>query len=680
MKKHHYAAVLLLVIAFTVPLSGETAVIPGDVDQICSYTNFFYNNPSEDFIYFLNDRLLFTEKPDGKIMPGGVRNRLLKIVRWHKVIKRSLRRYKRDNRNMIVINTSEPEGYKQTSIILNMLGLRLAKTPEGKYDVTQNPSAAVPDYFRFTAVTPDLITRQLNRTGYFYFKLREDEVPIPWKYWYLREITGLKVDKHSFFETLLKNEDFSLLLGTLYRLSDREIDRIGGLVTDPPYGAWKQIYGDKKFLMGLFLLSQALRAAENGLWKMPGGTEAEPFWNRLVENDGNMSPVEFLRRLAVKDDGKLNYLFLFASFLSPETQKVLFTGPNARKMPDVYQRISLSDNEKLTESRLPRLRTSNFYTLLYALRVDVGSNRVYFPPAVEKWSKLITASPIEEEEPPMPDEAVETLVKTEEEIKGPLNKVGPSGGGRKTGFYLAVNGSGEFLNAGDFDDLIDNNGRLNGDLVDIEKSPFFKGLGVELGYDFGRIAVGVEVGTLSKAFNARVDNDIVYGKWNRSFSAVPLALNLYLTVIDSSVVGVYLTGGGGIYFGKLEDTWDWEYRGYLRSVQRGLETGTGNRYGFHVGGGIEIAVSKGFCFFIQGRYRFVDFRDMVGEGMLVNRLNGPTSTTTYGGDLYYLTSNETGLTDFFPGTGYDSGLNSARKAVLKLRGFALTLGFKLRLF
>jgi len=71
---------------------------------------------------------------------------------------------------------------------------------------------------------------------------------------------------------------------------------------------------------------------------------------------------------------------------------------------------------------------------------------------------------------------------------------------------------------------------------------------------------------------------------------------------------------------------------------------------------------------------------MAGEGQLVDRLDGPTSTTVYGGDLYYLTSNQTGLTDLFPGTGYDGALYSARKAVLRLKGFALTLGFKLTLF
>jgi hypothetical protein len=71
---------------------------------------------------------------------------------------------------------------------------------------------------------------------------------------------------------------------------------------------------------------------------------------------------------------------------------------------------------------------------------------------------------------------------------------------------------------------------------------------------------------------------------------------------------------------------------------------------------------------------------MTGEGQQVDRLDGPTVSTTYGGDLYYLTSRRTGVTDFFPGTGYDGELYSARKAVLRLKGFALNLGFKLTFF
>lgn len=47
-----------------------------------------------------------------------------------------------------------------------------------------------------------------------------------WDYGFLRQVTGLELNADSFFEILLKDEKFSLLLGALYRLTDREIDYI----------------------------------------------------------------------------------------------------------------------------------------------------------------------------------------------------------------------------------------------------------------------------------------------------------------------------------------------------------------------------------------------------------------------------------------------------------------------
>lgn len=677
------AVILAAITSFAAPsrLSGESAVIPGDIDKICTYTNFFYNFPAEDFLYYLNDRLLFTEKPDGKIMGGGVRNKLLKILRWHHLIKKSLKRFKRDKNNMIVINAAEPEGYKQTSIILNMLGLRMGKTPEGKYDVTENPSAAVPDYFRFTGTSAEVIAGQLNKTGYFYFKLREAEIPVPWDYAFLNEVTGLKIDKTSFFETLLKDEQFSLLLGTLYRLSDREIDKVAGIGTEPPspVGAWKRVYNDRKFLMGMFILSEALRVDENGDWMFPGGIEAEAFWDRIAGKANKTSPLEFLNNLAVKDDGKLNYLFVFAAFLPPETQRALFTGAGVQRMEAIYGRLSLAEKEKLQEFQFPRLRSSNFYTLLYSLGVDGPGGGISFPLAAEKWLGVIGASPsppspAEVETPPVQEE-VGAMLKGSEEIKGPLGKKGLRRGTGKSGFYVKLGGTAGFFDAGDFTRLIDNNKRTGKNLVKIIESPFFLGIGGELGYRFGRLAVGIESGTISGSFDARRDDVVFRGKWNRTFSAVPLLLNLYVTLIDTSFADVYLTGGSGIYFGRYQETWTWNYTSRPGTTQNGLETGTANSFGFHAGGGVEFRIAKGVHFFVQGRYCFVSFREMVGRGKVIDNFEFPTSYYDYEGDLYYWDPGEGGAADFVIGPG-----SGGSKAVLSLKGLSLSAGFRLTFF
>ncbi len=392
------ALVFFQVQVFPLHLHGDTALIPGDINRVCYYTDFYYNFPSDDFFYYLNDGLLFTEKPDGIIIEKGLRNRLLKIVHWHQSIKKSLRRVRRNQANQVSIDISDSKGLKKVSALMDLLGLRINKTSKGLYHVTQNSEPDASDYFRFTLLKPNMLTRDLNKTHRFTFQLRETEIPIPWDYKFLREITGLKIEATSFFETLLKNERLSLLLGILYRLSDREINHISHLVKKPKYGAWKQIYQDKKFLMGMFLLSHALRVTdddddddgdkEGHQWELPGGLDAEAFWNEAARNDCKKAPMEFLYNLATKDDGKLNYLFLFGSFLPPSAQRTLFVGLNGQKMLKIYRLIPLTKKEKLDGSQFPELRDSNFYTLFYALPMQ--GNNFLFQPGADIWLRVIT--------------------------------------------------------------------------------------------------------------------------------------------------------------------------------------------------------------------------------------------------------------------------------------------------
>lgn len=395
--------ILVWVVCFgvSVSLRGEsgkkenTALIPGDINQICSYTDFFYNYPAEDFFYQLNDRLLFTDKPDGKLVGSGFRNKLMKIVRWHKVIKRSLDRFRTKDTGksgMITLNVSEPAGYKKAGVLMNLLGLRLTATEYGKYSVMPNPIAGVTNYFGFALINLRTLQNQLNKTQRFHFKLKESEVPVPFDFEFLSEVTGLKINSETLYEQMLKDEKFSLFLGMLYRLSHREIDFIGGLVTSPSLGAWKQIYNDRQFLMGMFVLSGALRVTGgDGETKaqlaLPGGIDAEPFWIHLSGKNPKTAPLAFLHSVATKDDGKLNYMYLFSYFLPPKSQKALFTGEDSREMVGVYQRFNLKENDKIKETQFPRLGESNVYTLLYSLRMEGGG--FYFPTGLNAWLQAL---------------------------------------------------------------------------------------------------------------------------------------------------------------------------------------------------------------------------------------------------------------------------------------------------
>ncbi|MCP5102357.1 MAG: hypothetical protein GY950_03210 [bacterium] len=389
----------------------NTAVIPGDIDRICYYTDFFYNYGADDFFYYLNDRLLFLEKPDGILIGSGLRHRLLKIVRWHKVIKKSLVGFKNSETGEIAVDASGTGGFEKASVILNLLGLRLTKDAAAgtgrvggarrgrRYRVDRDLASTVrfSDYFRFILLRPMAIERRLNKTHRFTLKLKETRIPVPWDYRFLSEITGLELNGGNFFETLLKDERFSLLLGVLYRLSDEAVNHIAHLP-----GGWEQVYRDPEFLMGMFLLSGTLRVTVsdtgNRCWAVPGGKAAEPFWNELAGEDRLESPLAFLRSLAVKDEGKLNYFFQFTGFLAPGVRKLLFTGPNARKMREIYGILPLSGREKLKGFQFPGLKRNGIYTLLYALRVKDG--RFHFPGGLRNWLSAIRGA---EDVSPEPD-------------------------------------------------------------------------------------------------------------------------------------------------------------------------------------------------------------------------------------------------------------------------------------
>ena len=59
LKMGRLTCILILVVLITKPLPGEQISIPGDTSWISYYSKYFYNFPDKDFLYHLNDRLLF---------------------------------------------------------------------------------------------------------------------------------------------------------------------------------------------------------------------------------------------------------------------------------------------------------------------------------------------------------------------------------------------------------------------------------------------------------------------------------------------------------------------------------------------------------------------------------------------------------------------------------------------
>ncbi len=382
--KQGYLLVFVILAAVTSPLalSADVATIPGDVNRVSYYTNFFYNYPAEDFLFYLNDRLLYSEKPDGKILENGFRNKLLMVMNRHKLLKTFIRKSKTDVPGELDYRMDQPLEFQKVKVFLKLMGLTVKKNETGLFIVDPDTTPGSMHYFQFASSYPKDIQIRLNKTGIFNFTLKETHLEIPWSYKFLGDITGLTLDEDSLLVNLLGDERFSLLLGTLYRLSDSEIEFIGGGSDASPAGEWKTIYNDQKLLMGMFVLSNAIRVMNSRL-SLPGGKEAESFWASLVGKDPAATPVEFLKELAVKDDGKLNYLYVFSYFFPRDSVKPLLFDFNETKMAEILDLVKLGNREKLSDYMFPELETFNVYTLLYGLHVKDGA--LDFPGGEASW-------------------------------------------------------------------------------------------------------------------------------------------------------------------------------------------------------------------------------------------------------------------------------------------------------
>lgn len=662
------------------PAKKIVALVPGDLHLLSTYTNFFYNDSSEDFFYHLNDRLLFMEKPDGTLVSSGLRTRLMGVVRWHKLIRRALQRVKRGKNNMITIDVAEPKGYRKAGVLLSLLGLRMNTTPDGKYTLVRNPNVGSADYFSFTLMNVKTIQTQLNKTHHLHLKLIDSEIPVAWDYEFLSGVTGLKLNRENFFEHMLKDERFSLLLGVMYRLSDRAIQRISTLVKSFTYAAWREIYRDKRLLMAMFVLSGGLRVHEDGTWAVPGGAACEPFWAKLTGKDPKKSPLGFLKKVALKDEGKLNYLYLFATFLPEETRNALFTGPNAEKMIRLYQRITLTEAEKISTHQFPGLKNSNFYTLLYALKMK--DNQLDLPRGVDAWLKAVKTK----------QRSVELSLASSNggteagtDVEFPDEPVGDTSVKRhQSGPYITAAGGAMFSDGGDFQTLIDINVPYYDSLLipsPTREASFLTAYTVELGYTVKRLSLGLEGSYMSKKF--QVDKPRNYeassaGLLTQRLSSISFLLNAHYRLLKWGKLKVYGTVGGGMYFGAYKQVEGFRYITVASTFGTMSEKGSQASFGYHAGLSADMFLTKRLALHVNARYRFVEFNNMSGRGSGTDNQLGAALTPTYDGDLLFGDGAATGgragfyLTPFrYPGP--ESNLRQAR---FNLTGVSFHVGAK----
>jgi hypothetical protein len=181
---------------------------------------------------------------------------------------------------------------------------------------------------------------------------------------------------------------------------------------------------------------------------------------------------------------------------------------------------------------------------------------------------------------------------------------------------------------------------------------------------------------------------------NPELSAIPIKLSIYYYIPILSRMNLFLNGGIGYYFGKLNyrSVWDAHmvYEGWDSSDVRSasvIET-KDNGIGFHGGIGFEYNVIKNLAFFVEGVGRYAMLKDWEGDSIEYIEFSsgGPTeeTTETSSGTLWYY--------EYYPETSPDSpsyvlkiqeekpmhpNYRNVRKAEGDLSGFSLRIGLRI---
>jgi hypothetical protein len=374
--------IVMLMLGLAEFACGGAAAVPGDVNSLCYYDNFFYNLPAGDFFYYFNDALLFTEPPDDTVYNDGMRDKYLQLVRRHRQIKEYIGENGNRQNATIAFDLKDKKEFGRAVAFLALLGLDLKKDSAGTLAIKRADEEYPVQYYNFCRIKPSVLQGQLQNTGTFFFKLQETEVSLPWDFEFLSSVCGARIDGGSFFEQMLANKRFSLLLAVLYRLSGAEVAFVGNGMPKPG-AAWKRIYLDKKTMMGMLVLSSALRVRDGRLL-LPGGENSKSLWSALAGSDPEQSPFDFLLKLCTTDYGKLNYLYVFSFFLPEEKRRVVLLGYDPARFRRVYQRITLGDNEKIKANAFPRIENISFFSLMLALGTQ--GEHLDLAPGMASWA------------------------------------------------------------------------------------------------------------------------------------------------------------------------------------------------------------------------------------------------------------------------------------------------------
>jgi len=408
---------VLSLLIWEIPLSGAEVELPGSLLKFVSYLK-SYEATEKNLIYHLNEILLFHQLPSLEeirkryysgvtklrernfyrkqaqlayriALPMAFPYRIRRIMTAHREMKEMLRNLGKTPDQKVTYNLRNPQEFLTAEALLKAAGLILSVDNQKNYRVVEtysHPEYDANHYYQMLGLDTWKLERQLNRSHRLELEIQKFTVHIPWEYDFLSAITGLDLTVENFAEAITSEPRLKLLLGILFRLSDREIDYISGMA--PGMDAWKKIYGSERFLCGMFILSHALRV-KDGRILYPGAPDplAKQFWQRAAGIDMEQYPLQFLEELATKDDGKLNYFFTFAFFLPKKSQQAVLFNFDLQKFQEIYPLVKLDKQEKIRGLEIPELQNQGFFTLIYAL--ETGSAKILFPGGTAAWARAL---------------------------------------------------------------------------------------------------------------------------------------------------------------------------------------------------------------------------------------------------------------------------------------------------
>jgi hypothetical protein len=412
------AMILLMVLMSAVTGRAASVTIPGSKKHAEHYITYAYSMPGEDLLFHLNETVLFDYMPtyadveevigrgiNSPIVMGKLRTVILReltrstkmtftyrfrnILRSHRELLQYLEEVNGNPTDPLNVDVSTREGFRSASRLFKRLGLALRKEADNSYrllELVKSPRFNVNQLYKLMGINTWRLQKQLTVTQKFQFQLKECQFRIPWEMDFLQTITGLPLDSKNFVRFLFNNPKLNRLVALLYRLSDVEIDFIGKL--EPGLGAWKEIYSSEELLTGMFLLSHALRI-RNGRILLPGGIAAAGFWQEQAGAHPVEQPWPFIRSLALKDSGKLNWFYIFGFFLPETLQEVAFCNFEGQKFQQVYHLLRLARGEKLSRLRLPALQDFSLFSFFYCLQTRDGN--ILFPGGIDAWAKTVGA-------------------------------------------------------------------------------------------------------------------------------------------------------------------------------------------------------------------------------------------------------------------------------------------------